>query len=380
MNYKSMSKYNNRFLPFRNTIWLYTFCALSFFLPISVTAHQANTSITDIVLRDGQMQLRFILGERTLLQAFSTIDTNNDGILWRPEIIAGVPQVFAHLESNYTISSDGQPLILERNKGIFRLDSDGDPVMELTFSAPYEKLPYQLSLKADFLKAFIKSHRNFTKILVPQSPVRQIVFSQQHNTEIVTLREKVSILSQVGQFTISGIEHIFEGYDHIMFLLALIIVGGRLSYLFKIVTAFTIAHSITLILAALEIIILPDKWIEAGIALSIAYVALENFWLKNTSKRWILTFIFGLVHGFGFANVLREVGLPTEGLITSLLAFNIGVELGQITIVAIAFPLFLWLNRQIYHRQAVLGISTIILLFGLAWFIERIFDLSYMPL
>jgi len=373
-----MSLHNDLIRPFTTFSWLCLLC--SFFQPTPTAAHQANTSITDIVLRDGQMRIRFILGERTLLQGFSSIDTNEDGVLWRPEIVAGVPQVFDHIEANYTVIFDSQFVILERGTGSFRLDSDGDPVMELTFSAPFKRLPYELSIKADFFTIFDASHRNFSKILLPNSPVRQVVFSRQHNTETFVLSERVSLLSQVGQFVVSGIEHIFEGYDHIMFLLALIVVGSRLVNLIKIVSAFTIAHSITLILVALEIIILPDKWIEVGIALSIAYVALENFWMRNTGHRWILTFFFGLIHGFGFANVLREVGLPTEGLIASLLAFNVGVELGQIVIVAVAFPLILWLSRQPYQRKVVLGISTFILLFGLGWFIERVFDLSYMPL
>jgi len=95
--------------------------------------------------------------------------------------------------------------------------------------------------------------------------------------------------------------------------------------------------------------------------------------------RWIITFFFGLVHGFGFANVLRELGLPTKGLVASLLAFNIGVELGQICIVAVVFPLILWLSRQSFQRRAVRAVSALILLFGLGWFVERVFDFSYMP-
>ena len=165
-----------------------------------------------------------------------------------------------------------------------------------------------------------------------------------------------------------------------MFLLALIAVGGSLRNLIKIVSAFTVAHSIALCLAALEIVMLPSQWIEAGIALSIAYVALENFWLRKTDHRWMLTFAFGLVHGFGFANVLRELGLPTQGLITSLLSFNVGVEIGQVVIVGLLFPLILWLNRQIFQKQVVWGVSSLIFLFGIGWFVERVFELEYMPI
>jgi hypothetical protein len=176
------------------------------------------------------------------------------------------------------------------------------------------------------------------------------------------------------------VEHIWIGYDHIMFLLALIIIGSRLGPLVKIVSAFTVAHSITLILATLEWVVLPQRLVESGIALSIAYVAAENLWLRDTRHRWILTFGFGLVHGFGFANVLRDLGLPSEGLIVSLLAFNVGVEIGQVTIVVLLLPLILWLSVQSFHERVVQLASALILLFGLGWLVERVFDLSYMPL
>ena len=124
----------------------------------------------------------------------------------------------------------------------------------------------------------------------------------------------------------------------------------------KVVTAFTVAHSITLCLAALEIVRLPSQWIEAGIALSIVYVAVENFWLKRMDYRWMITFAFGLVHGFGFANVLRELGLPNaSGLVASLFAFNAGVEIGQVAIVALVFPLIAWLSRQSLSADGRLG-------------------------
>jgi hypothetical protein len=189
----------------------------------------------------------------------------------------------------------------------------------------------------------------------------------------------VSLPTQIGKFVKLGVEHIFLGYDHIMFLLALIVIGGRLRSLIKIVTAFTVAHSITLILAALQIVTLPPRVIESGIALSIAYVAAENFVVDQANHRWILTFMFGLVHGFGFANVLRDLGLPTRGLIPSLLAFNVGVEIGQICIVGVLFPVTLWIAQQTFRRKAVFVLSSVILFFGAAWFVERTFALSFMP-
>ncbi|NNE10306.1 MAG: HupE/UreJ family protein, partial [Gemmatimonadetes bacterium] len=172
-----------------------------------------------------------------------------------------------------------------------------------------------------------------------------------------------------------GVEHILEGIDHILFLFALILVGGRLVSLIKIVTAFTIAHSITLALAALEVVALPPAMIESAIALSIAYVALENFWIKNSERRWIETGLFGFVHGFGFANVLRDIGLPRDALVSCLLGFNLGVELGQILIVLVLFPVVLLIGRTSWRRSIVWALSAALFVIAIAWFLERAFGL-----
>ena len=192
--------------------------------------------------------------------------------------------------------------------------------------------------------------------------------------------DRESLWAQGARFLVLGVEHIFLGYDHVLFLLALIVVGSRLGTLVKIVTAFTVAHSVTLILAALEWVSLPSRLVESGIALSIAWVAAENFWLRRFDHRWVLTFFFGFVHGFGFANVLRDLGLPSRGLVSSLLAFNVGVEVGQVAIVTLVLPLILWSARRPSHLRVVQAVSAVILLFGSGWLVERVLDLDYMPM
>jgi hypothetical protein len=191
------------------------------------------------------------------------------------------------------------------------------------------------------------------------------------------------IAAQAGRFILLGVQHIFLGYDHIMFLFALMLLGGRLMDLVKIVTAFTVAHSITLALAALQAVTLPSRLVESAIALTIAYVAAENLFLKEPAgHRWMLTFGFGLIHGFGFAGVLRELGLPARGLAASLLGFNVGVELGQVCIVGAFFPLTRWLSgrrRRKFKRRLVVAASCAILAFGAGWFVERAFELAFMP-
>lgn len=187
------------------------------------------------------------------------------------------------------------------------------------------------------------------------------------------------LLNQLSSFVELGIEHIFTGYDHLAFLLGLLLLGGRWKGLVGIATAFTVAHSLTLIGAALGAFTLPGRLVELLIALSIAYVAAENLFLARTESpaparwRWGLAFAFGLIHGFGFAGTLTELGLPTRHLVESLLAFNLGVELGQLAIIAAVFPLLLWSMRRPLHRRVVQAVSLVLLGLGLYWAATRLF-------
>jgi hydrogenase/urease accessory protein HupE len=185
-----------------------------------------------------------------------------------------------------------------------------------------------------------------------------------------------SLLQVIGRFVQSGIEHIFLGYDHIAFLLAVILWGRSLWPLVKVVTAFTIAHSLTLSLAVLDIVRLPSFVVEPLIAATIVFVAAENFFVHDIRKRWRVTFVLGLVHGFGFAGALREYHLPDHALVSALVAFNIGVEIGQVMILALIFPLLLWSDRiggraNERHPAVVYISSAVILVFGLYWLTVR---------
>lgn len=181
-------------------------------------------------------------------------------------------------------------------------------------------------------------------------------------------------------YLLAGIEHIAIGYDHIAFLIAVIVWGRRPWPLVKVVTAFTIAHSITLSLAVLDIVRLPSLLVETLIALSIVYVAAENFFVRDMRHRAWITFGFGLIHGFGFASVLRDYGLPQDALVPALAAFNVGVEVGQVAIVGVSLAVFMLLERSMRDVKALqpamrampLLLSGVILLLGLYWTIERV--------
>jgi hydrogenase/urease accessory protein HupE len=185
-----------------------------------------------------------------------------------------------------------------------------------------------------------------------------------------------SVWSAVGQFLVLGIEHILTGYDHIAFLLALIVIGLSLKEVLKTITAFTTAHSITLLLAALRIVSLNSRFVESAIALSICYVAAENLFRQEVNYRWLVTFGFGLVHGFGFASALQELIVGRANLLLSVVSFNMGVEIGQLMIISVMLPVLYLLKKQFQFRIISTGVSAAIFLVGFTWLIERVFDLK----
>jgi hydrogenase/urease accessory protein HupE len=202
------------------------------------------------------------------------------------------------------------------------------------------------------------------------------------NTSVTLSVLAPSLLSTMERYLLTGIEHIFLGYDHIAFLIAVVLWARRTVPVIKIVTAFTIAHSITLSLAALNIVVISNAIVEPAIAASIVYVAMENFFSRNIDGRWRVTFAFGLVHGFGFAGALREIGLPTNAVATALAAFNIGVEIGQAAIVAIVIPVLMTVDRLMASNKAkpsraatlVYAVSALITVLGSYWFLTRVFE------
>jgi hypothetical protein len=199
---------------------------------------------------------------------------------------------------------------------------------------------------------------------------REFAF-RQARADFRTRGSEAGILAQAASFLVLGIEHIFTGYDHVLFVVGLLVIWRGALSVFKVVTAFTLAHSVTLALGALGLVVLPSRLVEAVIALSIAYVGIENIFVRDLARRWRVAFLFGLAHGFGFAGVLQEIGLPTEGLALSLFSFNVGVEIGQLAIVAVLAPLAWYAGRQAYGAVVVRGTSAAIVLMGLVWFVQR---------
>jgi hydrogenase/urease accessory protein HupE len=214
----------------------------------------------------------------------------------------------------------------------------------------------------------VASHQTLAKITTA-GETRDFVFQNGRNFE---MDASPSTFDTILQFIRMGVLHIFTGYDHIAFLIGVVMIGGSFKTILKVVTSFTIAHSLTLALATLGMVSIPSRLIESGIALSIMYIAVENIWFPAVDRRWVITFFFGLIHGFGFASALREVHLPQQMLAASLVSFNLGVEAGQLCIVALLLPALFYISRLRFHEAIVRGCSAVIFALGSFWLWERV--------
>ena len=267
-----------------------------------------------------------------------------------------------------------------------------DKFLDVTWTATCASTG-ELALDFTAFFAVDQRHEAIVRLTAPEAaPVQTIVRA---DAKTITLRpgHSPSVLAWIR----TGMDHIYGGADHVIFVLALLLVvmlyrgAGTwhtrgfwltLKSTALIVTAFTIAHSITLIAATFGIVQLPSRFVESVIAISIAYTALENIVTPDVRWRFGLTFAFGLVHGLGFASMLAEL-LPPTDVVVPLLCFNLGVELGQLSVVVVALPVFFGLARLLggdrYRRIAMPALSGIIFLLGLAMAAERIFEISLLP-
>jgi hydrogenase/urease accessory protein HupE len=219
-------------------------------------------------------------------------------------------------------------------------------------------------------------HQTFVNIYEGETLTSQMILDGKHSHLDYFAGSKQGVFAVVKKFIPAGVHHILIGPDHLLFLVGLLLLGGSLRQLLVVVTSFTIAHSITLSLAALNIVTPPTRLIEPAIALSIVYVGADNILAKGGRdiRGWI-AFTFGFIHGFGFANVLREMDLPRRALGWSLFSFNIGVEIGQLFVVVLVATAFTMLRAKSEwsRRHLAFAGSIVVIAAGAFWFVQRVF-------
>ena len=339
----------------------------------SAEAHTGGTTGFATLTVDGQ-SLRYTLSlSLEALAGAKTGALTTDQVQHSAEYQALADSVARHI----TISADSNPCVplpaivqppaFQRSNVVI--------VIHYACVAP----PRVLLLRDDLFDALGRDHHTIAKVEWPGG-YEQVMFDPDRREAHVSLTigspsaapTRPAVSGALGFFKL-GVEHILMGFDHILFLFALMLRGGSIGSLIAIVTAFTLAHSTTLGLAVFDLVRPPVRIVEPLIALSIAYVALENILVKRApSRRWLASLLFGFVHGFGFAGALLELDLPSSMLFSSLLFFNLGVEAGQVMIVALLFPAILWLSQFPGERRAVTAISAVVFIAAIALLAERI--------
>ena len=347
-----------------------------------LTLRVAGETVTgqwDIALRD----LDFALG----------LDANGDAQITWGEVRAKQNEIAAYALSRLSLAAAGQACPTRVTEYLIDDHTDGAyAVMRFTAACP---APVQ-ALQARYALFFDidPQHKGLLRLEYSGQSVTGIFSPEKANQEFTLARPNK--LRQFLDYGHEGVWHIWIGFDHILFLLALLLPAVVLRQnekwqavtafkpafwqVFKIVTAFTVAHSITLSLATLGVVSLPSRWVEATIAASVVIAAMNNVFPIFRERRWMMAFAFGLIHGFGFASVLRDLGLPQDALVLALVGFNLGVEAGQLAIVAAFLPVAYALRQSwFYQRLILLGGSFLIAAVASVWLVERAFDLKLMP-
>ena len=341
--------------------------ALLFVVSGRVFAHPAPFSYLDIVFRNGGIEGSLVV---------HVIDVAHDlgmepAALQQPEVVRQqFPRIGALLQPRIALRSTRRlPLAWTEAEAL-----PNDQAIRLRYRIADEQ-PGAITVDSN-LFPYDPNHQTFVNIYEDTSLRQQVIFnasSEEHTYYLGTTQGAIEVMKV---FIPSGIHHIMIGPDHILFLVGLLLLGGTWLALLRIVTAFTIGHSITLSLAALNYVTPPASIIEPAIALSIVFVGADNL-VRGDGRdlRGWVALVFGLVHGFGFANVLREFGLPKEALGWSLFSFNVGVEIGQVAIVLVVAAVLGAIRKQsaAVGRRVVFAGSITVIAAGTYWFVERVF-------
>ena len=360
-------------------------------------AHKPSDSYLSIRAEGGALKGQWDIALRDLDFALG-LDADGDGNITWGELRAHHEEIAAYAGARLALRADGQSCALQ--VGTQQVDSHTDgaySVLPLAWTCPGPELPAAIQLEYRLFADIDPQHRGLLNLRTAQG-TRTAVLGPQAAVQSFSLGapEAGSGWRAFLDYVREGVWHIWIGFDHILFLLSLLLpavglwaarrwqpvdrFGQAVWEVVRVVTAFTVAHSVTLTLATLGVVSLPSRLVESAIAASVVLAALNNVWPVFHGRRWWVAFAFGLVHGFGFASVLAELGLPQDVLALALVGFNIGVELGQLAIVAVFLPLAFALRRtQLYRHAVMVGGSLLIAVLAAVWFVERAFDLRLLP-
>ena len=381
----------------RPPLWLGLVAALLLVLHAGAArAHKPSDSYLTLQVAqapgEGRIDGRWDIALRDLDFAIG-LDADGDGRITWGETRARHADIAAYALARLTVQADGQACSVSAGEQLVDRHTDGAyTVIRLAVSCP--RAPAALTLGYRLFSDLDPQHRGLLN-LEAHGVTRSAILGPQAPSQTFVLKD-TDRLSQFIDYVREGVWHIWIGFDHILFLLSLLLpavlvwrqrswqpspsLRGAFWNVVKVVTAFTLAHSITLSLATLGVVSLPTRWVESVIAASVVLAALNNVFGVFHGRLWWMAFGFGLIHGFGFASVLAELGLPQGTLLLALVAFNVGVECGQLAIVALFLPLAYALRRSWFYRKLVfVGGSLAIAALAGVWFAERVFNFKLLP-
>ena len=358
-----------------------------------VQAHKPSDSYLSLSIEGARLQGQWDIALRDLDYAIG-LDQNDDGAITWGELRARQAAVAAYVLPRLHLRADGAPCTSRVTAHLVDHHTDGAYAV-VRFAVDCRREPRVLELDYRLFFDLDPQHRGLLR-LTYQGQTRTAIFSPEQARQRLELAT-VTPWRQFLDFGHEGLWHIWAGYDHMLFLLALLLpavlrrtagnwqavtrfrpVCGDVC---KIVSAFTLAHSITLSLATLDVIHVPSRWVESAIAASVLLAALNNVYpFFRDEDRWIVGFAFGLLHGFGFAGVLLDLGLQRGTLLLALVGFNVGVEAGQLAIVSVFLPLAYGLRYSWFYQRLTLVLgSLLVAMLSSVWLVERMFYLDLLP-
>ena len=360
---------------------------------VATQAHKASDSYLQLHFQDGTLTGQWDIALRDLDHAIG-LDINNDGAITWGELRTRHTDIAGYALSRLRIRSGAQNCALEPTEHLVDHHSDGAyAVLGLRAVCPAIAAPDGLMLDYRLFFELDPQHRGLLRLEYAGN-TWSAIFSPEQTEQRFELTSGHSF-RQFWNYASSGVQHIWAGIDHLLFLIALLLPSvlryenghwqpamsfrGALIDTAKIVTAFTLAHSITLSLAVFGVVNPPGRWVESLIAASVILAAINNIFPLFNAWRAAVTFGFGLVHGFGFAGALTELGLSQGSLAISLFGFNLGVEAGQLAVVSLFLPLAFVLRNSLLYQHLLLRLgSCVVAGLALAWLLERSLLLEFL--
>ena len=339
--------------------------------PLPAAAHDQAFSYADLAWHGARVELHVSVHRDDAAPALGVAVP--ESLMHTAFLSRHADSLARYVEAGLGVDADGAPLAL-RFTGAEAVP--GKRAVRLAFEAVAPRPVAHVHVEARLFPANAQ-HQTFLNAYADGRLVQQAVLTASQPAADAYGRDPAGTLAVVRTFVAAGVHHIFIGPDHILFIVGLLLLGGGLARVLKVATAFTLAHSITLALAATGTVSIPSRVVEPLIALSIVYIGIETLRSRGTTRdrRTPLAFAFGLVHGLGFASVLREFGLPSGAMAWSLVAFNVGVEAGQACIVLAVMPALALLRASrpaAAWRTVAVGAWGIIAAGGF-WFVQRLF-------